>query len=159
MAELDLLASAIERTVTGPMWHGPSLAALLKDMTFADAMEHPIDGAHSIWEVALHVAAWANIARERLSLEPTREPTLAEDWPPVAIPTQPKWWRAVNELTDGHRRLADAVRRFDETKLNHQIPGHEYTVRVMLHGVVEHGAYHGGQIALLTRSLQDRRPR
>lgn len=157
MPELDDLASAIERTVTGPLWHGPSLAELFKDMTFSDAIEHPIGGAHSIWELTLHIAAWANIARERLSLEPTNEPTPEQDWPRVATRTQPRWWLAVNDITDGHRRLADAVRLFDSAKLNARVPGHDYTVRVMLRGVVEHGSYHGGQIALLTRALQDRR--
>ena len=156
MAEVERIADAIERTVSGPEWHGPSLAELLKDMTPADALAHPIDGAHSIWELVLHLASWVNIARERLTFEPTREPTVAEDWPPVLKPTPTGWWRAVNELTDAHRRLAEEVRRVDEATLDRQIPGHDYSARVMLHGVVSHGAYHGGQIALLTRALENR---
>ena len=33
------------------------------------------------------------------------------------------------------------------------MPGLDYSVAVLLHGIVEHGTYHGGQIALLKRAL------
>jgi uncharacterized damage-inducible protein DinB len=40
----------------------------------------------------------------------------------------------------------------DEARLSEKIPGLEYSVDVLLHGVVEHGTYHGGQIALLKKA-------
>jgi len=33
------------------------------------------------------------------------------------------------------------------------VAGLDYTVATLLRGVVEHGTYHGGQIALLKRAL------
>jgi uncharacterized damage-inducible protein DinB len=33
------------------------------------------------------------------------------------------------------------------------VPGLDYSVAVLLHGIVEHGTYHGGQIVLLKRAL------
>jgi uncharacterized damage-inducible protein DinB len=38
-----------------------------------------------------------------------------------------------------------------DDQLDATVVGHEYTVREMLHGVVEHSVYHGGQIALLKK--------
>ena len=39
--------------------------------------------------------------------------------------------------------------QFDE-----KVVGEEYTIREMIHGVVEHGLYHGGQIALLKKLVE-----
>jgi uncharacterized damage-inducible protein DinB len=155
--ELHRIATAIEQTMTGPVWHGSPLSALLRDVNAADAAEHPIPGAHSIWELVLHIAAWANIVEARLSPTPTAEPTDDEDWPPVGKTTPVEWTRSCARLHMAHESLADAVRRADSAILDRTVHARQHDVRTMLMGIPEHGAYHGGQIALLTRSLQNRR--
>src|SRR5438132_4786492 len=66
MTRIDQLAKHIERTVVGPLWHGPVLDDALAGISAEQAAAHPVAGAHSIWEIVLHVAAWAEIARARL---------------------------------------------------------------------------------------------
>ncbi len=154
MDSLEGLAASIERTVRGPVWHGSALGELLSGVTAASAAAHPVSGAHSIWELVLHITSWAAIAEWRLSLKPTGEPADDEDWPPVSRTTPTAWKTALRQLGDAHRSLADAVRRMDPALLDRNVPRREYTVRAMLHGVVEHGAYHGGQIAMLVRQLR-----
>src|SRR5947209_20236610 len=63
---IDLLANHIARTLRGPMWHGPAMLELLDGVTPEQAAAHPIATAHSIWELVLHCAAWAEIARDRI---------------------------------------------------------------------------------------------
>ena len=38
-----------------------------------------------------------------------------------------------------------------DDQLEAKVAGHDYTIRDMLDGVVEHGTYHGGQIAVLKK--------
>jgi len=38
------------------------------------------------------------------------------------------------------------------------VPGLDYSVSNLLHGVIEHATYHGGQIALLKRALEGKQP-
>jgi uncharacterized damage-inducible protein DinB len=149
-----VLSNHIKRTVTGPMWHGAALDELLKDVTPEQAAARPIAGAHSIWEIVLHVTAWTEIARARLSGERTADPTAAEDWPPAGATGAAQWQAALERLRQGHRALATDVRRLDEAAIDAAIPGLGYTVSNLLHGVIEHGTYHGGQIALLKRAGQ-----
>src|SRR5205823_3941646 len=66
MSDVRRLSNFISRTVSGPMWHGQSLSELLTDISAEDAAAHPIAGAHSIWEIVLHMASWAEIGRARL---------------------------------------------------------------------------------------------
>jgi uncharacterized damage-inducible protein DinB len=151
------VASLLERTVAGPMWHGPAVAELLADVTADQARRHPIPGAHSIWELVLHLTAWAEIARERLTGRSLEFPPPEVDWPPAPSPAAPvdqsAWQTAVARLTAAHRALAADVRALTPDVLVREVPDQHHTTATMLHGVVEHGAYHGGQIALLVRAL------
>lgn len=147
------LSNHITRTVIGPMWHGAALDELLKDVTHEQASARPIAGAHTIREIVVHVTAWTEIARARLRGERTADATAAEDWPPVGATNADAWQAALERLRDGHRALATDIRRLDEQTFDAKVPGLDYTVSNLLHGVVEHGTYHGGQIALLKRAL------
>lgn len=149
--EMVYLANHIKRTVAGPMWHGPALDQVLEGVTAGQAAVHPIPGVHSIWELVLHTAAWAEIARARLRGERMADPTPEEDWPPVGGTDEPSWAAAVARLRDAHRALAHDVRHLDDALLNEKIPGLEYSRSNLLHGVIEHSTYHGGQIALLKK--------
>jgi uncharacterized damage-inducible protein DinB len=144
------LSDAIARAVSGPIWHGPSLTDLVGDVSAEDAAAHPIAGAHSIWELVLHMASWAEIVRARLIDASTPE----EDWPPLAEATPEHWRDAVERLKAAHRELADDVLALDDARLFERVSGRDYTALTMLHGVVEHDAYHGGQIAVLKRALE-----
>lgn len=149
----NALADRIERTVAGPMWHGPALGELVARVTAEQAAARPVAGAHSIWELVLHVTSWADIVRERLRRATPVEATEAQDWPPVRTTGDAAWRDATARLAAGYQALAADVRRLAPERLEDRVPGRDYDVREMLHGVVEHGTYHGGQIALLARAL------
>jgi hypothetical protein len=55
-------------------------------------------------------------------------------------------------LNESHTLLANETRPLSDEQLDALVPGLEYTVHVLLHGIVEHGTYHGGQIALLKKA-------
>jgi uncharacterized damage-inducible protein DinB len=179
MSRATRLARHIERTISGPMWHGPALEDVLEGVTHAHAAARPIPSAHSIWELVLHVTAWAEIARARLHGERIGDPTAAEDWPaPTAIsesdlhltsgsdlpgsdrqsrsdPENPdrSWQLSLTRLAESYRDLAADARELDDATLDAIVPGLEYPAWILLQGVVEHGAYHAGQIALLRKTL------
>jgi uncharacterized damage-inducible protein DinB len=151
MSRARHLGSSLERTVTGPMWHGPALAEVLKGVTAEQAAAHPIKGAHSIWEIVLHIIAWAEIGRARVKGESTGEPTPEQDWPPVAATDAAAWARALERLAACYREIASDARALDDATLDQKVKNLDYSVDVLLHGIVEHGTYHGGQIALLKK--------
>ncbi len=152
MNRVDQLAKHIERTIGGPLWHGPVFDQLLAGVTSEQAAAKPLPGSHSIWEIVLHVTAWAEISRARLDGRATADPPPDVDWPPVRDTAPQAWEAAVQRLRDSHQDLAVRVRQLSETALDERIRGLEYTPWHLLHGVVEHGTYHGGQIALLKRA-------
>ena len=163
MSRATRMADHIERTATGPMWHGPALLEILNGVTCDQALARPLPAAHTIWEIVLHVNAWCDIARLRLKGQATGDPTPEQDWPPVpsaghepgAAPDMnpaAEWRRTIERLAKSHRDLAADTRQLTDEQLAGPVPGLEYSVSVLLRGVVEHGTYHGGQIALLTKA-------
>jgi uncharacterized damage-inducible protein DinB len=142
---------------------------VLEGVTHEAAAKRPIPGAHSIWEIVLHVTTWAQIARERLKGASIADPTPERDWPPVpqrlsgsdpqfgsdsvSAPDLDDWRVAIEQLAFAHRMLAAEVRELEDEALDAEVPGLEYSVWILLHGIVEHGTYHAGQIALLKRAL------
>ena len=57
MSELDRIRNQFRRAFEGEAWHGPSVLALLDGVTAQQAAAYPIPGAHSIWELVLHLTA------------------------------------------------------------------------------------------------------
>ena len=145
------LSNHLARTVRGPMWHGPALADLLDGVPHARAAARPLPGVHSIWDIVRHITAWAEIVKRRLGGEIV-DPTPEQDWPPVSDDGQEAWARALERMAASHRELAAATRELQDAQLDAAVAGQEYPVSVMLNGVVEHGTYHGGQIALLKKA-------
>lgn len=153
MSRGQRVAESIERAVSGPVWHGPSLMDLVGDVTAEQAAARPVPGAHSIWELVLHLTSWAEIVRDRLQRAEPVEATPEQDWPPVGDNSPEAWRTAVERLKAAHRELAADVTQLDDSRLIGRVAGREYNNLVMLHGVAEHDAYHGGQIAILKRAL------
>jgi uncharacterized damage-inducible protein DinB len=154
MSAATEIANLIDRTMSGPMWHGPALNELLEGVTYEQAAARPIAGAHTIWELVLHITAWSDIARDRLHHKSLGTQPNEVDWPPTPTPTEIAWTQARARLTASHQTLAKEAAKLTSDELRAIVPvdGPQYPVWTLLHGVVEHGTYHGGQIALLKRA-------
>ena len=155
MAEPGLIADEVGRMVEGGAWHGPSLTQNLAGVTAAEAAARPIASAHTIWEIVLHLTAWADEVAERLTRR-ARRLVGEEDWPPVTDTGETAWVAATEALWQAHRKLRAAIRDFPPHRLGETVAG-EYdedgtSFYLMLHGLAQHDAYHAGQIALLRKA-------
>jgi uncharacterized damage-inducible protein DinB len=133
-------------------WHGPSLHELLSGVTAELAAEQPAGRGHSIWELALHIAAWEAAARRMLTGGSAEVPP-EQNFPAPAQPTEEAWRAALETVENEHQALLDAVASIPDARLDERVAGKEYSVYFLLHGVVQHNLYHAGQIALLKRIL------
>ena len=115
MDEIARIADQLEREHAGDPWHGSPLMHILDGVTHQQAAAKPIASGHSIWELVLHIAAWKNEVRSRLSGAPAGDPREG-DWPPVGEITDAAWRKALEHLQVSHRLLVSAVRELPETK-------------------------------------------
>jgi uncharacterized damage-inducible protein DinB len=135
----------------GNAWHGPCLLELVRDIHVDHAAAKPIAHAHSIWEIVLHVTAWQDAVLKRLNGEAVNL-NGDQDWPPVSDNSEAAWEKAVQQLKDGHKKLAKRISTLIDADLLKKVPGRKHTVYKTLHGVIQHNLYHAGQIAVLKKS-------
>jgi uncharacterized damage-inducible protein DinB len=156
VSEVDRIRDQFRRAFEGEAWHGPAVLALLDGVTAQQAAAHPIPGAHSIWELTLHIAAWERACLRRLKGDPAQL-TDAEDFEPINDTSDSAWEATKQQLIDNHRELLDAISSVDESRLNEPVMTHPTipfsSTYVTLHGGVQHDLYHAGQIAILKKAL------
>ena len=153
IAEVNRLEEQLRRALEGEAWHGPSVLEALAGLSAAQASSHPIAGAHSIWELVLHLRSDYDLVLRRLTGD-GHPLTAAEDWPACPASTEENWQRTVQELKLANTTLRQAVRSFPAERLDDPlVPEAPYTAYTQFIGVTQHNLYHAGQIALLKRAL------
>lgn len=150
------IADEIGRALLGDAWHGPALNEILTGISAEEAIQRPVPAAHNIWELVLHITSWANIARRRITGGQV-QPSEGEDWPRAGPISENRWAEARAALAESHERLREIVAGMSDEDLTANAPQSEHTVAAMLHGVTQHAAYHGGQIAILKKALGSER--
>ncbi len=152
--EIERLEEQLERTLKGGAWHGPSVLELLAGVSADEAAAHPISGAHSIWELVLHLTSDYSLVLRRLSGD-GRQVTPEEDWPPCPAVTEENWGKATQNLTKLNQELRQAVHAFPAERLDEPLVAEvPYTAYTQFIGITQHSLYHAGQIALLKRALR-----
>jgi hypothetical protein len=154
MTECERIRDQIHRAVHGEAWHGPGLKELLAGVGAAQAASRPLPAAHSIWELVHHITAWATIVRRRIESAEKIEVTAEVDWPPVNSTDDASWSAALDRLEASHAALERTVAGLSPEALLRKAPGSDNSAYVLLLGVLQHGLYHGGQIALLRKALK-----
>jgi uncharacterized damage-inducible protein DinB len=153
MSETARIVDQLHRAYHGPAWHGPALGEILAGVTAEMAALRPLPGAHTIWEIVLHIAVWEVAVTRRLQGEEIPKLMPEQDWPAVHETNEAAWQRALDALLEAQVNLEARIARMEDARLSEKVLGaRPYSIYTMLHGVVQHNLYHAGQIALLKRA-------
>jgi uncharacterized damage-inducible protein DinB len=153
MSETARLADQLRRAFEGPAWHGDSLLEILSGVSARTAAARPIENAHGIWELVLHIAAWDDVVLRRsggatVTLSPE------QNFPAIPNASENAWHGTLTAAKKTHDDLVKVVAAFPDSRLEEQVPGkseNHYTFYYMLSGITQHELYHAGQIALLKK--------
>lgn len=151
MLDTELIADQIGRAFQGESWHGPSVCEVLAGVSAEDAAAHPIPGAHSIWEIVLHLTSGYDLVLRRIRGEHVRL-SPEEEWPPPVDLSTDAWRESQDNLKQLNRQLQSAVRAFPIERLSQEL-GSEYPAYIQFCGAPQHDLYHAGQIAILKKAL------
>lgn len=156
MSECARLADQIRRAFTGDAWHGDSVLEILAGVKAKTAAARPLESAHTIWELVLHIAAWDDAVRRRAEGSVVSLST-KQNFPPVTDTSEATWRKAVTHLTQTHEQLVKTVEAFPDSRLPEQVQGKSasyYTFFYMFAGIVQHELYHAGQMAILKKAVK-----
>lgn len=162
--DFDALREDLRNAYNGSPWHGSSITSVLKGVDAEAAMLRSIPRGHNIWELVLHMTAWTREVTSRVrGAEPKNPP---EDWPVPQVRGGNTEWRAAQEdFATAQRELERAVDALKAEDLiiwigDKRDPalGAGVTVGTLIRGLLQHHAYHEGQIALLKKAVDTFQP-
>ncbi len=153
------LADQLQRVLGGHAWHGPSLHEALDGVTATMASTRVLPSAHSIHALTHHCAAWAGEVLQRLRGREAQQPDEG-DFPGPGPLDDLGWTRLRARLDAVHAEVVSEVLAIDIARLDQKAGdedspplGTGHTYGGMINGLVQHNAYHAGQILLLKRAL------
>ena len=158
---LEPLLADLRRVYEGNAWHGPSVLDAIRGVTALQAAARPIPGAHSIYELTHHIAAWMGETTSRLKGKPPGNPADG-DFPPRATTVDDAAWaRVCARLERRQAELIEVLAGFDPARLDEAVDPRNrkdtsgpVSYRALLSGLAQHSAYHAGQIVLLRKALE-----
>lgn len=151
------VVNEIKKAFNGDAWHGNHVMQTLNNVAPEKAFLHVIPNAHSIAEIALHLISWTEEVSSRLSGHVAAEPAMG-DWPAVHEVTPQAWEKIIFDFKIANEeliRVCETIKdnQWDDVAKDERNPalGTGVTNRELLNGLVQHHAYHSGQIALLSK--------
>jgi len=153
MNETARISDQARRAFAGKAWHGPSLKFLLRGVTAQQAAARPMPGAHTIWELVLHIAAWDRVAAQRIRGGKKTSLPARENFPEVTDISDAAWKKTLASLEQASRDLRAAIAACPSSKLDRTLGGGDYSFYITMHGAIQHDLYHAGQIAILKKMV------
>jgi hypothetical protein len=126
-------------------WHGPNLRGALRGISANQAAWRPADGAHNIWELAMHAAYWKYVVLRKIAGgKPGGFVLKGSNYLPRPVELSEAAWKKDLAILEAiHQDLRQAV--------GHLKPGASTRLLHMIRGVAAHDLYHAGQIRLIRR--------
>lgn len=160
-SDLDALRQDLRQIYDGDPWHGSSITTVLKGITANVAEKRSVPGAHNILELVLHMAVWTREVASRVRGADAKDPP--EDWPvPRSGGGEKAWQAAKDDLAAAQRELESAVDALWPGDLMRWVGdqrdpalGTGLPVGTVIRGIMQHHAYHQGQISLLKRAAEN----
>ncbi len=140
------ISDQLRRVFEGGAWIDVSVFGMLERIDAATAaLRNP--GTHSTWEIVGHVTVWLEIADRRIRGEIAEANAEFETFPPIADFSAKSWDAAQQRLREAYVALRRTIDGMTDADLEKPTPGRDYNLRFLVDGVIQHCAYHLGQIS------------
>lgn len=155
MSECDRIGEQMRKAFEGGAWYGPALMEVLQGVDIRTAAARPIEGAHTIWEIVMHIIYGQGVVLRRVRGEDAAWEA-SEDWKGPPEPTAEAWQGTLDELRRREAELWAAVSRLPDSALDQPSADRSGSLYNNLQGHAQHHAYHAAQIGLLKRAAAPR---
>ncbi|WP_306350663.1 DinB family protein [Flavobacterium sp. '19STA2R22 D10 B1'] len=150
MKYTTFIADQLEEVYSGDPWLGVSFQSYLLSMTAEEALRE-IGTSNNAWQLVNHVIYWHQRAMRVIQLE---ELVQEGDIPDFYLPehqTEENWQITLQQLQQSFKKTADIIRNFPEEDLEKQLSNSDNSAIYHIHGLLDHDAYHLGQIVWLRK--------
>lgn len=155
-SEIERLIKNASDSFDGKPWYGTSTRSILAGTPYAIVNTVPRGFKKSIGTILRHMLAWRLFAIAKLEGEAQYSIPVdsRENWNYEAIDRKEQWEKLLQDLEESQSYLLAELRNLSDEDLDKLVPGSSYTKDYLIRGVIQHDAFHLGQMALLMRALE-----
>lgn len=134
----------------GEPWLGVNMMSNLSKISASQAAARPLENCNTIWEITQHMILWRENVLERLHDKVLMSPE--DNYIEKVLDTSSGAWKAVlQELKKSQQDWKAYLENVREEELNKVYGPNNQDYYKHIHGILQHDAYHLGQIILLLK--------
>jgi hypothetical protein len=147
MTETERILALLDEMHNGDSWIGVDFEEVLDGVDARLAARVQPGTNNSIWALMNHVSYWRNMAC--LKLGGLGRYRSKPDFEPITDFSEEAWKATRQNFRDSYRKLRTVISEFPVDKLDAPSLSKDQTNYKVMHGVMQHDAYHLGQLKLL----------
>lgn len=148
--ERERIISLFEKLYDGHPWIDVTLMPTLEKISAQQAATKVLPDCNSIWEITNHLVNWRENVLQRIQGKIVTTPS-NNYIKPITDTSQKAWSKTLEGLESTQKEWVRVLRKFSVEDFGTEYPTNGMTYYEHIHGIVQHDAYHLGQIVLLSK--------
>lgn len=150
--ETRRIKSLFEKLYSGSPWIDVSICDSLAEVSAAQASTHVLKNANSIWEIVNHLISWRENVLKRVQGKVITTPA-HNYFLPVSDTSEKAWKKTLKQLETSQNNWIKLLDEFSPADFKNIYPNNGMNYYEHIHGIIQHDAYHLGQIILLKKFI------
>ena len=152
MKETARISKLFTDLYNGEPWLDVTITATLQKISPEQAANKVSSNWNSIWQIVNHVIAWRENVLRRLHGEVIASPpsNYIDD---IADVSEAAWQSTLQRLQESQQKWIAFLNEFDEADFEKIYPANGHSYYKHINGIIQHDAYHLGQVVLLAKGL------
>ncbi len=153
MKEQELLIKTFTELYDGAPWIDVNIADTLNGLTAKEAATKPSPNFNSIWEIVNHVISWRETVLRRIRGENIESPE-GNYFSYIRDRSESEWQKTREQFHESQLSWLGAIKKMKRKELDSTHEFSKFSNYELLYGIIEHDAYHLGQIRLIQKLVQ-----
>jgi len=151
MTESVRLINLFKKLYNGSPWIDVNIVATLSNITTEQAQKKLLPKANTIWEITNHLISWRINVLQRLHGQMITSPE-NNYFEEVKDTSANAWETTLSKFENTQEQWLEFLTQFKVEDFETPYPGNEMTYYEHVQGIIQHDAYHLGQIVLLSKN-------
>lgn len=152
MKETERIIKLFENLYQGSPWIDVTVIGIVENITAQQAAKRILPKRNTIWEIVNHLISWRLNVLQRVQGKVISTPG-NNYFVPVKDTSSAAWKNTLKRLNDSQRQWIAFLKTFKEKDFEKVYPNNNMSYYEHIHGIIQHDAYHLGQLVLLAKSV------
>jgi len=150
MKETKRIIGLFEDLYEGDPWIDVNITGTLKNISAQQAATRVLDRSNTIWEIVNHLISWRLNVLKRIQGKVIKTPE-NNYFETVTDTSEAAWAKTLKKFDDSQKQWISCLEDLRSKYFSTVYPTNQMTYYEHIHGILQHDAYHLGQISLLVK--------